>query len=324
MTIDAGMIAAARAEIAAYLDRTPMVRVAAAGAPGRAIYLKNETILPTGSFKVRGAIHALKAACSQSSVSEVVAASTGNHGAAVAYAGKLLGVPARIFLPEHPNSVKAGRIRELGAVLVETGRDLTEAIDAAEEYVASSGAFFLHDASSPEVPAGAATIGAEILEDVPDVDEVYVPMGDTALIRGVASALRLGASRRIRIVGVVAETAPAYYLSWKSGYVTETATADTIADGLAVRRPLGPNVAAIRELVDHVTTVSEREMLNAIAWVRDASGILAEPSGAAAVAAVLADSAGSPLGAAGRVSPVTVALLTGGNISPDVERQLAL
>ena len=324
MTIDAAMIAAARAAIAPYLERTPMVRVDAAGGAGRTIYLKNETILPTGSFKVRGAIHALKAACSRATVSEVVAASTGNHGAAVAYAAKLLGVPARIFLPEHPNSVKAGRIRELGAVLVETGRDLTAAIDAAEEYVTSAGAFFLHDASSPEVPAGAATIGAEILEDVPDVDEVYVPMGDTALIRGVASALRLAASRRIRIVGVVAEAAPAYYLSWKSGQVTETATADTIADGLAVRRPLAPNVVAIRELVDHVTTVTEHEMLKTIAWVRRTSGFLAEPSGAAAAAAVIADSTAGPGAAAGRAMTVTVALVTGGNISPEVERQLAI
>ena len=318
------MIAAARATIAPYLDRTPVIRVDAAGAPGRTIYLKNETILPTGSFKVRGAIYALKAACSGGIVTEAVAASTGNHGAAVAYACRLLGVPARIFLPEHPNPVKAGRIRELGAVLVETGRDLTDAIDAAEQYVTTAGAFFLHDASSPEVPAGAATIGAEILEDVPDVDEVYVPMGDTALIRGVASALRLASSRRIRVVGVVAEAAPAYCLSWKSGQVRETATADTIADGLAVRRPLASNVAAIRELVDDVVSVSEREMLQAIAWVRRATGILAEPSGAAAVAAVIAGSRAGSGAAAGRTEPVTVALVTGGNISPEVERQLAI
>ena len=323
MTIDAGMIAAARAAIAPYLERTPVVRVEAAGALGRTIYLKNESVLPTGSFKVRGAIHGLKAACSRGIVSEVVAASTGNHGAAVAYAGKLLGVSVRIFLPEHPNPVKAARIREFGAVLVETGRDLTDAIDAAQEYVTSAGALFLDDASSPEIPAGTATIAAEILEDVPDVDEVYVPMGDTALIRGVASALRL-ASRRIRIVGVVAETAPAYYLSWRSGQVTETATADTIADGLAVRRPLAANVTAIRNLVDDVVTVSEREMLEAIAWVRAAAGILAEPSGAASVAAVIATGSAESEGTAQRAAPVTVALVTGGNISPDVERQLAI
>ena len=323
MTIDAGVIAAARAAIAPYLERTPVVRIEAAGAPGRPLYLKNETVLPTGSFKVRGAIHALKAALGREAVTEVVAASTGNHGAAVAYAGKLLGVPARIFLPEHPNPVKAGRIRDLGAVLVEAGHDLTDAIDAAEEYVASAGAFFLHDASSPSIPIGTATIGAEILEDVPDVDVVYVPMGDTALIRGVASALRL-APRRLRIVGVVAETAPAYYLSWKSGHVTETATADTIADGLAVRRPLAPNVTAIRALVDDVVTVSEREMLQAIVWMRAAAGILAEPSGAASVAAVLAGRSAGARTPDQRPYPVTVALVTGGNISPEVERQLAI
>ena len=317
------MIAAARAAIAPYLERTPVVRVDAAGPCARTIYLKNETVLPTGSFKVRGAIHALKVACARGTVTEAVAASTGNHGAAIAYAGKLLGVRARIFLPEHPNPVKAGRIRELGAVLVETGRDLTDAIDAAQEYSTSAGAFFLDDATSVEVPAGAATIGAEILEDVPDVDEVYVPMGDTALIRGVASALRLS-SRRIRIVGVVAEAAPAYYLSWKSGQVTKTATANTIADGLAVRRPLAPNVAAIRALVHDVVMVSEREMLEAIAWVRAATGILAEPSGAASVAAVIAGRPAGPGVAAERAARVTVVLVTGGNISPDVERQLAI
>ena len=253
----------------------------------------------------------------------MVAASTGNHGAAVAYAGKLLGVPARIFLPEHSNPVKAGRIRELGAVLVETGRDLTDAIDAAQEYSTAARAFFLHDASSPEIPAGTATIGAEILEDLPGTDEVYVPMGDTALIRGVASALRLSL-RHIRIVGVVAEAAPAYFLSWKSGTVTETATADTIADGLAVRRPLASNVAAIRRLVDEVVAVSEREMLEAITLIRAATGILAEPSGAASVAAVISGSSTGSGAAAGLAAPVTVALVTGGNISPEVESRLAI
>lgn len=323
MTIDARAIVAARAALAPYLARTPIVRVDPAAAGGRTIYLKNETVLPTGSFKVRGAIYALKALLAREAVTEVVAASTGNHGAAVAYAGRLMGVPARIFLPAHPNPVKAARVRELGAVLVETGRDLTAAIDAAQEYSTSAHAFFLHDASSPEIPAGTATIGAEMLEDVPDVDEVYVPMGDTALIRGVASALRLS-SRRIRIVGVAAEAAPAYYLSWTSGHVTETETADTIADGLAVRRPLAANVAAIRALVDDVVIVSEREMLGAIGWMRAATGILAEPSGAASVAAVIAGKSGGPGAAVQRAAPVTVALVTGGNISPEVERQLAI
>ena len=304
--IDAGLIALARAAIAPHITRTPIVR-------SGALYLKNETVQPTGSFKVRGALYALKTTLASGPISEVVAASTGNHGAAVAWAGTLLGVPARIFLPERPNPVKAARIRELGATLVETGRDLSAAIDAAAAYVAKTSAFLLDDSSSPDIPAGPATIGVEILEDVPGAAEVFVPMGDTALIRGVASALRLH-THPIRIVGVVAEMAPAYYLSWKSGIVTETASADTIADGLAVRRPLAPNVAAIRALLDDVVAVSEDEMLETIARIRAETGILAEPSGAAAPAAAYRGARG----------PVTVALVTGGNIPPEVERRLPI
>jgi threonine dehydratase len=165
---------------------------------------------------------------------------------------------------------------------------------------------------SADVPVGTATIGAEILEQLPVLDAVYVPMGDTALIRGVASALRR-APRPIHIVGVVAEGAPAYYLSWKAGAVVETASVQTMADGLAVRRPLAPNVSSIRQLVNDVVTVSEREMIAAIALLRSSEGILAEPSGAAALAALLRDQV--------RVGAL-VALVTGRNIAPDVERAL--
>lgn len=143
---------------------------------------------------------------------------------------------------------------------------------------------------------------------MPHVDTVYVPMGDTALIRGVASAVK---RRRpsVRVVGVVAASAPAYYLSWKRGAVVETEPADTIADGLAVRRPREPNVAAIRELVDDVEMVTEREMTDAIALLYSREGVLAEPAGAAATAALLKhpDRSGT-----------SVVLVTGSNIAPDL------
>ena len=315
MTIDAHRIAQARAALAAHLRRTNLVRAdALAQAPG-AVYVKDETVQPTGSFKIRGAIYALKTNLRRGPIGEVVAASTGNHGAAVAFAGRLLRVPVHVFVPERANPVKTARIRDAGAVLVEAGRDLSAAIDAARDYADRTGAFFLHDASDHDIPIGTATIGAEILEDLPSTMDgvvVYVPMGDTALIRGVASALRL-APRPVRVVGVVAKDAPSYYLSWKSGAVVETETADTIADGLAVRRPLAPNVAAIRDLVGDVRAVTEHEMLDAILRLRAATGIVAEPSGAAATAALLKDPA------RGRTA---VALVTGGNIAPDVARQL--
>ena len=313
--IEPSRIRDAQSLLARYFGPTRIARAASLSSPGRDVFLKIETELPTGSFKVRGAIYALS---QHPGVQEVVCASTGNHGAAVAYAARLLGVPATIFLPDHPNPVKAARIRELGARLLESGVDLSAAIDAAHDYAARGGAFFLHDASDPDVPAGTATIGAEIVEALPDVDVIYVPMGDTALIRGVASAAKQHRAS-IRMVGVVAEQAPAYLLSWTGARslqlgagcedaLVETDACDTIADGLAIRRPLAPNVAAIRELVDEVVAVSEQEMLDAIVWLRTREDLVAEPAGAAATAALR-----TRADAAARVS---VALVTGCNIAP--------
>jgi len=304
----------ARTLLARHFITTPLVRAESLSGPGRTVHLKNETVLPTGSFKVRGAVYALSVNVERGPIREVVAASTGNHGAAVAFAGRLLGIPARIFLPDPPNPVKAARIRDQGATLVATGIDLTAAIDAATAYVAAAGTgtFFLHDAADPDVPIGTATIGAEILEQQPLVEVVYVPMGDTALIRGVASALK-ARSRSIRVVGVVAANAPAYYLSWQAGGVIETQSSNTVADGLAVRRPLAANVASIRQLVDDVVAVSEAEMLDAMARLRSGEHIVAEPSGAAATAALVRDK--SPAG-------TCVALVTGGNIAPSLRARL--
>jgi len=287
---------------------TPLVRAASLSTAGRDAFLKNETVLPTGSFKVRGALHALRACLARQPIGEVIAASTGNHGAAVAWAARSAGVGATIFVPEHSNPLKVARIRELGAQLVETGADLSAATDAAYAYAERTGAFFLHDAADPDVPAGTAQIGEEIIAQQPAVTRIYVPMGDTALIRGVASAARR-AKPSVTIVGVAAANAPAYLLSWQQGRVVETETALTIADGLAVRRPLMQNVTAIRALVDEVQAVTEAEMLAAIAHLRREEAITAEPAGAAAVAAYLKD---------GSASAVNVLLVTGANIAPAV------
>jgi len=287
---------------------TPLVRAASLSTAGRDAYLKNETVLPTGSFKVRGALHALRACLARQPIGEVIAASTGNHGAAVAWAARSAGVGATIFVPEHANPLKVARIRELGAQLVETGADLSAATDAAYAYADRTGAFFLHDAADPDVPAGTAQIGEEIVAQQPAVTRIYVPMGDTALIRGVASAAKR-AKPSVTVVGVAAANAPAYLLSWQQGRVVETETALTIADGLAVRRPLMQNVTAIRALVDEVQAVTEAEMLAAIAHLRREEAITAEPAGAAAVAAYLKD---------GSASAVNVLLVTGANIAPAV------
>ncbi len=295
-----------RASDAPPFEATPLIRAPTLSSERRDVWLKDETVLPTGSFKVRGAWAALTAELGRTTVREVVAASTGNHGAAVAWVARELGVPAHIFVPRGANPVKTGRIRDLGATLVEDGHDLTDAIDAATEYIRHSNAFFLHDASNADVPVGTATIATELLDQCPSLGTIYVPMGDTALIRGVASVLKRS-GRAVTVVGVVSTQAPAYARSWRAGQVVETPTADTMADGLAVRRPLAPNVSAIRELVDHVIEVTESALLDAVAWLEAREHIVAEPSGAASVAALIKDS--------GR-SGTLVALVTGRNRAP--------
>lgn len=280
---------------------------------GNLVYLKLETELPTGTFKVRGALWALASRVKKSRVLEVIASSTGNHGAAVAYAAKLLGVKARIFLPANCNPVKRGRIAELGAEIVESGgTDLAAAFELANEYAKRSGVYFLNDATDADLPAGPATIGMEILEQLPKTNAILVPMGDTALIRGIAAATKQLAPR-VRIIGVQAERAPSYYLSWKESSVVGTATCDTIADGLATRTPDSRNVRDIRNLVDDIVLVTEDEMLGAIATLLFEEHVLAEPAGAASTAALLKTAHGH--------GENVVLVVSGANISREVLKQ---
>ena len=270
------------------------------------IYLKLETELPTQSFKPRGALYALMKNLEQRSVKGVVAASTGNHGAAVAYAARLAKLPATIFLPENPNPIKRARIISLGATVEEVEWKDESLGNAATAFAEEHDYYFLNDASDDLVPAGTATIAAEILDELPTPDVIIVPMGDTALIRGVATE----AKRRhpaVEIVGVQAAQAPSYVRSWREDRVVTTDTCNTIADGLATCVPLEPNVRAIRELVDEVTLLSEDELLHGIRTLLYKEHLVAEAAGAAATAAYLQN----PTAYAGRS---VVLLVTGANI----------
>jgi threonine dehydratase len=271
-----------------YFERTRLVVAPFLGRmTGKNVYLKLETELPTGSFKVRGAFWALAQMLKRGPVKEVVACSTGNHGAAVAQAAMEFGVSARIFLPANCNPVKRGRIAALGAAIVESSdSDPASVFLLAAEYAKQPGVYFLNDATDVNLPAGPATIACEILEQLPETSAILVPMGDTALIRGMAAAAKQIAPR-VKVVGVQAEKAPAYYLSWREGKVIETDTCDTIADGLATRTPEAANVKAIRKLLDEVVIVSEEQLLRAIETLLIEEHALAEPAGAASTAALL-------------------------------------
>jgi threonine dehydratase len=282
-------------------------------ATGRNVYLKLETEQPTGSFKVRGAFYALAQRLNRGPIQEVVACSTGNHGAAVAYAAKQFGIKAKIFLPANCNPVKRGRIAALGASIVESAdSDPASAFTLAAEYAMQPGVHFLNDATDEDLPAGPATISCEILEQLPETSAILVPMGDTALIRGIAAAAKQIAPQ-VKIIGVQAERAPSYYLSWKEGKVVGTETCDTIADGLATRTPEAANVRDVKNLVDDVVLVSEQQMLQAIEMLLLEEQVLAEPSGAASTAALLQSSAGC--------GEHVALVVSGANISREVLKQ---
>ena len=295
--------------LSAHFPPTRLVRTQGISSQSTDVYLKIETELPTGSFKPRGALYALAKNLERREIREVTASSTGNHGAAVAWAAKALGVPATIFLPENPNPVKRQKIADLGARIVEAGgADLADAFLEARAYSARPGVYFMNDATDLDLPAGPATIGWEILTQLPQVVAIYVPMGDTALIRGVGAALKQ-TKPGVKIIGVQAERAPSYCLSWKAGRAIPTETCDTCADGLATRTPEPANVQAIRELVDDVVLVSEEQLISAITKLFQREMVLAEPAGAAATAAFLK-----------RPDPTrpVVLLVTGANISDNV------
>ena len=294
-----------------YFPPTPLRRAASLTGLGANVYLKLETALPTGSFKPRGALYALIKNLERGKIDQVVTSSTGNHGAATAFAARTLGVPATIFLPDPPNPVKRKKIEDLGAdIFCHGSNDLAAASQKATEYARRPGVYLLSDATSPELPAGPATIGVEILAECRNLSAVFVPMGDTALIRGIGAAVKQ-LSPQTKVIGVQAERAPSYVLSWRAGKAVSTERCDTIADGLATRTPDRANVEDIRKVVDDVMLVSEQQMMRAIRHLHSQENVLAEPAGAAATAAYLA----SP------ISGQVALLVSGANISEELCRQ---
>jgi threonine dehydratase len=292
----------------------PVSRMIAAeslsGASGARVSLKLESEGPMGSFKVRGAYHAIFRRKEKGALRGVVTSSTGNHGAAVAYAAKLLGVPARLYLPENPNPVKRARIAQQGAEIVEAGTFLEAERELAERFAKESGWFNLVDGAEPDLLPGTAAIGCEIAEQIPHVDAIIIPVGDSTLIRGIAFAAKQ-LRPEVKIIGVQAERAPAYALSFREGRAVSTESSDTIADGLAVRHASADNVREISALVDDFIVVSEEEMLAAVRKLILEEHVVAEPAGAAATAALL-KSGGKFAG------KEVVLLVTGANIPEDV------
>jgi threonine dehydratase len=281
--LDRGTIAATAERIAPYIRRTPMLRVAAAdfGLAGAPLALKLELFQHSGSFKARGAFTSLL----ERDIPEagVVAASGGNHGAAVAFAARRLGVRAKIYVPTVASQTKIERLRAYGAELVVGGDRYADALAASEEWIASSGARGVHAYDQIETLRGQATLGKELAEDG-GFDTVLVAVGGGGLIGGIAAWF---AGSAVRVVGVEPEAAPTLYDARAAGEPVDAPAGGIAADSLAPRRIGTLPFAIAHDHVADVVLVTDDAIREAQRALWDTVRIATEPGGAAAFAALL-------------------------------------
>lgn len=273
---------------------------------GISVHLKCENLQRTGSFKIRGALNFMTAQPREALARGVITASAGNHAQGVAFSADLLGVKATVFMPESTPPQKVQATREYGAEVVLAGRNFDEAFAAAREAQKESGALFVHPFDDRLVMAGQGTIGMEILEELPDVSTILVPIGGGGLIAGIATAVK-ETHPYVRIIGVESKAAPSMHYSVKRGKILEAPLMVTLADGIAVKKVGKNTFPIVRELVDEVVLVDEEEIALAIVALLERTKLLVEGAGAVTLAALLN-------GKAGRLAGKTVCVLSGGNI----------
>ena len=267
-----------------YLSETFSRRV------GREVRLKAENLQRTGAFKVRGAVNKLTTLSPEERAAGVVAASAGNHGQAVAWAARQLGIRATIFVPVTAPMAKVEACRNYGAATEMAGEDFEDALDAAIAHVDETGGTFIHPYEDQLVVAGQGTIGLELLDQEPDVGTVLIPIGGGGLALGIATALR-ALKPEVRIVGVRAGV---------DGY--------TIADGIAVKVPSDFTMPLLEDLLDDIVAVTDEQISEAIVLLLERAKLVVEGAGAVGVAALLAGKDGG--------TGTAVPILSGGNIDP--------
>lgn len=316
MTITLSDIEAAQARGRGVVLHTPLVySQTLSRLSHREVFLKLENLQTTGSFKLRGALNRLRLLKERREGERVVAASAGNHAQGVAFAASSLQIPATIVMPEGASISKQMATSGYGGEVILHGRDLSEALERARELVAE-GYIFIHPYDDPEVIAGQGTLGLEILEDLPEVDTVVVPVGGGGLAAGTALALK-ARKPEVAVIGVQASQVPSLAVALKRGGPTPVPARPTLADGIQV--PLVGRLAFpyLKQYLQEVVLVRETEIAQALLFLLEGKKVLAEGAGAAATAGFLFPLKSRNLG------KKVVLVVSGGNIDiPLLERVL--
>jgi threonine dehydratase len=278
-------VLAARKRIAPFITPTPANNYPGLDElMGGQVWVKHENHHPTSAFKVRGGINLCAALSERGALPVLVTASTGNHGQSIAYAARLFGAQAKIYVPEASNPDKIRAIRNLGAEVIFYGKNYEVCRHRAEEMAKAEGARFIDGGNEPYLIAGVGTYTLELFEKAPDLDIVFVPVGGGSGACG-CSIVAHAISPDVKIIGVQSGHAPAVYRSWKTGEYTKTDSADTFAEGLATLAPFEQPLEILRQELDDFMLVSDDELREAIRVLFTHTHNIAEGAGAAAFAA---------------------------------------
>lgn len=302
-------IRAAAGRVRAAAVRTPALEVSWPGpAPAHRFLIKCENLQPMGAFKVRGAFNMLAQLTDDQRARGVVTYSSGNHGQGVAMAAHAMGVHAVIVMPTTAPAVKVEGVRGYGAEVIFEGTTSIARQQRAEKEAAERGLTVIPPFDHPMVIAGQGTVGLELLEQVPDLATVYVPMGGGGLIAGVSTALKLS-NPSVRVIGVEPVGAMKMRAARDAGHPVTLEKTASIGDGIMNMRAGDITFAHVQQHVDELVAVPDEAMAKAVAWLFRNGRIVAEPSGAAPTAAAMLG-LGGPMG-------TVVAIVSGGNVQPD-------
>lgn len=299
-------VEAAREEIHKVIHETPVLTSTLLNERcGNQIYLKSEHLQKTGSFKIRGAANKVRNAVKEGATL-ITAASSGNHGQAVAYMARETGVRAVIVVPEDASTAKVAAIRTYGAEVEFHGFTSAERIPRAQELAESSAGIYVPPYDDPLIMAGQGTCGLELLEQVPDLEVVVVPVGGGGLISGILTAIK-ESNPAIKVIGIEPQLANDTYLSLQRKEITSISGTDTIADGLRTSQPGDLTFPVVQKYLDDLILVTEDEIKEAFQFLMERSKQLVEPSGAVSVAALLSGKLKAPY-------QNVAAVLSGGNL----------